>query len=101
MATWTVIGKARSGIGNSFGVTLDTDKLKWTVGGVGASDFFNTKTGSYVMKTSPANETILMDGAKETVANFRNLNSGTAVGEKGLGHQQETAKPFDWTLHSK
>lgn len=100
MAYWTVLGKPNAG-GNSFGVTLDTDKNEWTVGGPGAANAFKTKKGSYVTKPAPARETVLMGAGNAVVANFRNLHGGSSVNDTGTGYQQETAIDFNWTLDSK
>jgi hypothetical protein len=45
MASWTIIGKGIEGDvqGKTFGLTLDTNNNKWTVGGPNVDKFFVTK----------------------------------------------------------
>lgn len=100
MAYWTLLGKPNDD-GKTFGVTLDTDKNTWTVGGPGAGDAFKTKSGPFVVKPAPALDTVLMGNGDSVVANFRNLHGGSSTGDTGAGYQQETAIAFKWTLHSK
>jgi hypothetical protein len=100
MANWTVLGKPNDG-GKSFGVTLDTDKNTWLVGGPGAQDAFKTKSGPYAVKPAPALETVLMGSGNAVVANFRKLHGGSSKGDTSTGYQQETAIDFKWTLDSK
>lgn len=100
MAYWSVLGKPNNG-GRTFGVTLDTDKKTWVVGGPDYGDTFKTKSGPYVVKPAPALETVLMGSGNKVVANFRNLHGGSSKGDTGSGHQQETAIDFKWTLDSK
>lgn len=100
MAYWTVLGKPNDG-GKTFGVTLDTEKNTWVVGGPGAGDAFKTKNGPYSVKPAPALETVLMGSDNAVVANFRNLHGGSSKGDTGAGYQQETAIDFKWTLDSK
>lgn len=103
MAYWTVIGKGLEGDvqGKTFGVTLDTDTKKWTVGGASVDKFFNTKNGTYKIVAIPENGTQLVSAAIAEVAFFKELTANSAVGSKGTGRASEKGLNFEWTLDSK
>jgi hypothetical protein len=101
MAYWTVLGTSTIDPPKGFGLNLDTDTKKWMVGGVSHGQFFKTKSGTYVIKPAPDLGLTLLSADGSSVAFFRNLHNGTAVGGTGNGNQFETAVTFSWKLDSK
>ncbi|WP_027573934.1 hypothetical protein [Bradyrhizobium sp. WSM1743] len=103
MAYWTVIGTGIEGDvqGKTFGVTLDTDTGKWTVGGASVDKFFITKNGTFKFVGVPENGTQLLSPQVAEVAFFKALNGSSAVGSTGTGRASEKGVNFNWKLESK
>ena len=103
MAYWTVIGTGIEGDvqGKTFGVSLDTDKSEWTVGGPSVDKFFITKKGTFKFVGIPENGTQLVSPQVAEVAFFTALNKGSAVGSTGTGRASEKGVTFNWKLDSK
>jgi hypothetical protein len=103
MAYWTLIGKGIGGDvgGRSFGVTLDTEKKTWVVGGPSVAEFFDTRSGSYNVVGVPEHGTQLVDARSTEVAFFTNLDGVTPDGSAGTSRASEKGVVFGWTLDSK
>ena len=103
MAYWTVIGTGIEGdlAGKTFGVTLDTETGKWTVGGPSVDKFFVTKNGRFKVVGIPEHGTQLVSPTSSEVAFFRALNGTSDVTDEGKGRASEKGANFNWTLDSK
>lgn len=100
MANWTVLGKTSNS--KHFGVTLNTDKMQWTVGGPSAAEVFTTRQSRYISKPAPELGTSLLPSTgNNAVAIFTRLHGASAAGATGRGKQFETANVFDWKLDSQ
>jgi len=99
MTSWEIKGIPDTGEPD-FKLTLDINGRTWTVDATG-NEVFKTKSGGFVFTAGRAKEAVLQKSSGEVVANLRNLHSNSKVGDKGQGHQQETAIPFKWNLESK
>lgn len=102
MAYWTIIGKGIEGDaeGKSFGVTLDTDRSKWTASGPNVSMFFTSRSGKFAFVGVPENGTQLVNDDKAEAAFFKGLNASSKVGASNTGRASETGRNFNWTLDS-
>lgn len=103
MAYWAIISTGIEGDvqGKTFGVMLDTDTGKWTVGGHSVEKFFVTKNGTFKFVGVPENGTQLVSTQLAEVAFFKALNGTSAVGSTGTGRASEKGINFNWKLDSK
>ena len=100
MAYWTVIGTGDDVRRATFGLTLDTNTKKWTVGGPDVDNFFITKNGSFDFVVIPENGTQLVGANGAEVAFLTLLNGASQPGAVGTGRASERAVHFNWRLDS-